>query len=41
MYREKSEKSIITVQIPNEEAIESAYRKGQGAVKELFRNRKS
>lgn len=36
MYREKSGKSIITVQIPNEEAIESAYRKGQGAVKELF-----
>jgi len=36
MYREKSGKSTITFQIPNEESIESAYRQGQGAVKELF-----
>jgi transposase len=36
MIREKSGKSIITVQIPNVEAIESAYRQGEGSVKELF-----
>jgi len=36
MHREESGKSIITVQIPNVEAIESAYKQGKDSVKELF-----
>ena len=36
MFREESGKSIITAQIPNAEAIESAYRQGEDSVKKLF-----
>ncbi|MDO9567334.1 MAG: IS66 family transposase [Candidatus Desulfaltia sp.] len=36
MHREESGKSIITVQVPNEESIESAYRQGEDSVKKLI-----